>query len=59
MNGVLYFPNSALRYTGGSSTAATSTTIVSKTLTMTGNSYIKEAASTPYTGIRSGVYLIE
>jgi len=32
MNGALYFPAAALSYTGGSSTVATATTIVAKTL---------------------------
>jgi hypothetical protein len=59
MNGVLYFPSSHLTYTGGSSTVATATTIVSDTLSMVGNSYISAAATTQFTGTVGGAYLIE
>ncbi len=59
MNGVLYFPNASLSYSGGSGTNATSTTLVSKTLTLSGNSYIKQAASAPQSGAKpNGVFLI-
>ncbi len=59
MNGVLYFPSAHLNYTGGSDLNATATTIVSDTLTMVGNSYISAAATTQYTGIIGGVFLID
>ena len=59
MNGVLYFPSSHLTYTGGSDTTATATTIVSKTLSLVGNSYISSASTTKYTGNAGGVVLIE
>jgi len=54
LNGVLYFPTAALTFNGGTSANATKTTIVSDTLSLVGNSYIKAAASTPYTGTASG-----
>jgi hypothetical protein len=59
MNGVLYFPAANLTYTGGSSTNATATTIVSDTLTMVGNSFINAAAVTQFTGTTGGSFLIE
>ena len=59
MNGILYFPSSHLTYTGGSSTAALNTTIISDTLSLVGNSYITAAASSPYTGISGGAFMIE
>ena len=59
MNGILYFPSANLTYTGGSSTSALNTTIISDTLTLVGNSYISAAASSPYTGISGGAFLIE
>jgi hypothetical protein len=59
MNGVLYFPDSHLTYTGGSSVTATATTIVSKTLSMVGHSYISAAATTQFTGVSGGAFLID
>jgi hypothetical protein len=59
MNGVLYLPAARLRYTGGSSTTATQTTIVSNTLDMVGNSYITAAATTQFTGVSGGAYIVE
>ena len=59
MNGILYFPSSTLTYTGGSSTAAMNTTIISDKLSLVGNSYITAAASSPYTGSAGGAFLIE
>jgi hypothetical protein len=61
MNGLLYFPDAHLTYTGGSnvSTQATAATIVSKTLSMVGNSYIQAAAVTQFTGVAGGAFLIE
>ena len=59
MNGALYFPAAQLTYTGGSSTNATATTIVSNTLSLVGNSNIAAAASTNYTGNSGGVSLID
>ena len=45
MNGILYFPSANLTYTGGSSTSALNTTIISDKLSLVGNSYISAAAS--------------
>jgi hypothetical protein len=59
MNGVLYFPDAHLTYTGGSSLTATATTIVSDTLSMVGNSYIAASAVTSFTGVTGGAFLIE
>jgi hypothetical protein len=59
MNGVLYFPKANLTYTGGSSTSATATTIVADTLTMVGNSFIQASATTQFTGVTGGSFLIE
>ena len=59
MNGVVYFPSAHLNYTGGSSVNATQTTIVSDTLTMVGNSTISAAASSQFTGVTGGAFLIE
>jgi hypothetical protein len=59
MNGVLYFPSAHLTYTGGSNVDATQTTIVAKTASMVGNSYIQAAATTTFTGISGGAFLIE
>ncbi len=59
MNGVLYFPSANLTYTGGSSTAATQTTIVADTLTMVGNSYIQAASNTQFTGNIGGAFIVE
>jgi hypothetical protein len=53
LNGVLYFPKSALTFNGGTNAVATNTTIVVDTLTLVGNSYIAAAASTPYTQVIS------
>lgn len=59
MNGVLYFPKSHLTYTGGSSTTATATTIVSNTLSLVGNSSISAAATTQFTGVSGGAFLVD
>jgi hypothetical protein len=59
MNGVLYFPSAHLNYTGGSSTQATQTTIVSDTLTLVGNSNIATAAYNQFTGSSGAVLMIE
>ena len=59
MSGVLYFPSAHLNYTGGSSTTATATTIVANTLNMVGNSYISAAATTQFTGVTGGVFIVE
>jgi len=59
MNGVLYFPDNHLTYTGGTAVNATQTTIVSKTLSMVGNSFISAAATTQFTGVTGGAFLIE
>jgi hypothetical protein len=59
LNGVLYFPKANLTYTGGSASVNTQTTIVSDTLTMVGNSFMSAAASTQFTGVTGGAFLIE
>lgn len=59
MNGVLYFPDAGLTYTGGSSTVATATTIIANTISLVGNSYISSAATTMYSGNQGGVGLIQ
>ena len=59
MNGVLYFPSARLNYTGGSTVNATATTIVADTLNMVGNSYISAAATTQFTGVTGGVFIVE
>jgi hypothetical protein len=59
LTGVLYFPKAALTFTGGSSTTANQTTIVSDTLSLVGNSYISTAASTAFTGTTGGVVMVE
>src|SRR5205807_2233270 len=59
LNGALYFPSANLTYTGGSSTSALSTTIISDTLSLVGNSFIANAANTLYTGNQGGVSLIQ
>jgi hypothetical protein len=59
MNGVLYFPNAHLTYTGGSNGVYTQTTIVSRTLSMVGNSFISAAATTQFTGVTGGAFLID
>jgi hypothetical protein len=59
MNGVLYFPSAHLTYTGGTSVAATQTTIVADTLSMVGNSYISAASTTQFTGSTGGAFIVE
>ncbi|MCD6032797.1 MAG: hypothetical protein K0S78_4979 [Thermomicrobiales bacterium] len=59
MNGVLYFPAAHLTYTGGSSTQATQTTIVSSTMSMVGNSFLSAASNTQFTGTTGGAYIVE
>ena len=59
LNGALYFPSAALTFTGGSSLTSTATTIISRTLSMVGNSYISAAANTNFTGNQGGVSLIQ
>ncbi len=57
MNGALYFsPPAPLTYTGGSSTVATATTIISKTLSLCGQ-FIHQRllATTKFTGNTGGV----
>jgi hypothetical protein len=57
--GVLYFPSAHLTYTGGTSLAATQTTIVADTLSMVGNSYISAASNTQFTGSTGGAFIVE
>jgi len=59
MNGALYFPSAQLTYSGGSSVAATHTTIISDTLRLDGNSNIAASASTRFDATQGGVSLIQ
>lgn len=59
MNGVLYFPSAHLTYTGGSALGANETTIVASTLSMVGNSYMSAAATTHFTGVQGGAFMVE
>ncbi len=58
-NGILYFPAAALSYAGGSAANAQSTTIVSDTLSLVGNSYIQASSTSPYLNTVSGVVVLE
>lgn len=58
-NGILYFPSAQLTYTGGSSADAQSTTIVSDTLAINGNSYIQASGSSPYLNGITGTVVVE
>jgi hypothetical protein len=51
ITGVVYIPNQALKFTGGSETAAACLQIVAKRTTFTGNSSMQVAASCAGTGI--------
>ncbi len=57
LTGVLYMPKAGLTYSGGSGTG-TSTTIVCDNITFSGNTYIKQPASTGQSG-STGAALIE
>ncbi|HVP47738.1 MAG TPA: TadE family protein [Bryobacteraceae bacterium] len=60
INGVIYMPNGALTYSGGSGVSGTTTTLVVKNVTFSGSSYIKDAATTQYGGGGgSGIALLE
>ncbi len=65
LNGLLYFPKAALTYTGGSSSsgsggaAGTTTTLVADTLSLQGNSYIANPATTFLTSNQSGTFLFQ
>src|SRR5262249_37014857 len=54
-SGILYFPDAALDYTGGSTSTTQNATIVSNTLSLVGNSYFSASASSPYLNTVSGV----
>ena len=59
INGVVYIPKGALTFSGGSGVSATNTTLVVNTITFSGATYIKAAASTQFTGGGGGIALIE
>jgi Flp pilus assembly protein TadG len=59
INGVVYMPKGSLTYSGGSGTSGTTTTLVVNTVTFSGSSYIKDAATTQYGGGGSGIALLE
>ncbi len=59
LNGLLYFPRAPLSYSGGSSTQGTNTTLIADTLSLTGNSYISNPATTLVTSNQSGTFLFQ
>ena len=59
LNGVLYFPNTHMDYTGGNSTTSQSVTIVADTLNITGNSWINASGVSPLTSLFSGIGVFE
>lgn len=60
INGVIYMPKGSLTFSGGSGTSGTTTTMVVNTVTFSGNTYIKNAATSSYGGgSTSGIALIE
>lgn len=61
LNGVAYFPTQSVSYAGGSSTSghSQSLSIVAWQMKVTGNSYIQNAASSPYLGTFSGFAVVE
>ncbi|MBZ5583860.1 MAG: hypothetical protein LAQ30_16950 [Acidobacteriia bacterium] len=59
LNGVLYFPGAALNFGGGSAGNAWSATIVSRTLSLVGNTYISDPVTTKFTSGNAGVRMIE
>ena len=59
INGTVYMPNGSLTFSGGSGVSATSTTIVVKTVTFSGSTFIKNAATTQYGGGGSSIALLE
>jgi hypothetical protein len=61
LNGVVYFPDALLHYTGGSSSngSSQSLSIVAYNLDIKGNSYIQSAGNSPYLSSYSGVAIIE
>ncbi len=59
INGMIYIPSAALSYNGGSNTAPTSTTIVCKTLSLTGSSFIKTPAVTAFTPAMGGTVVVQ
>jgi len=61
LTGIVYFPNTLLQYTGGTTSTSTGqqATIIAYNLQFTGTSYIRSAANSPYTSGVSGVITIE
>lgn len=55
---MVYVPKASLTYSGGSG-LGTNTTLVCDRLVMSGNTFINNAATNPYTGGTGGVYFIE
>jgi hypothetical protein len=58
INGAVYLPGADLSFSGGSSLSTGGSTIVCKTVAFTGNSFIKQPASTAFAG-STGPTLIE
>jgi len=48
VTGALYFPNAPLTFNGNGNSDGASTTLVAYSLTLNGNAYIRNPASTPY-----------
>jgi putative Flp pilus-assembly TadE/G-like protein len=61
LNGILYFPDAMLHYTGGSSSNINSpaATIVAWNLQLGGNSYIWNAGTSPYLNTFAGYAILE
>jgi Tfp pilus assembly protein PilX len=50
VTGALYFPNASLTFNGNGNSDGASTTLVAWSLTLNGNAYIRNPATTPYSG---------
>lgn len=50
VTGALYFPNASLTFNGNGASDGASTTLVAYSITLNGNAYIRNPASTPYSG---------
>lgn len=59
LNGAVYFPSAGLTYSGGSGSDGDRTTIVTDSITLSGNAYISEPATTQFSGGSGHIALIE
>ena len=65
LNGIVYFPTQLLTYAGGSASGSTNPSlsqalsIVAWEIKVTGNSYVQNAANSPYLGTFSGFAVVE